>query len=271
MFEARLTQASVLKKLIEAVKDLVTQANFECSAKGISLQAMDSSHVSLVTMLLRADGFEHYRCDRNVTLGINLNAMSKILKCAGNEDKLTIKADDKGDTVTFMFEGEKQAKISDFELKLMDIESELLGIPEGDAEAVVKMPSGEFQRTCRDLTLLGDSKDNSTLGDTVKIAVSKDCVKFSVEGDMGSGNIQVMKTSDADTTEDDSVSISLNSPIEETFALRYLNLVTKATPLSKSVTLSLNSSLPLVIEYNLPSLGGLSFYLAPRIGDEDEE
>ena len=29
---------------------------------GISLQAMDNSHVALVALLMRQDGFEHYRC-----------------------------------------------------------------------------------------------------------------------------------------------------------------------------------------------------------------
>merc|ERR1712194_494274 len=53
----------------EAMKDLVTEANFDCSTTGISLQAMDSSHVSLVGLLLRADGFDHFRCDRNISLG----------------------------------------------------------------------------------------------------------------------------------------------------------------------------------------------------------
>jgi len=44
MFEARLAQASLLKKILESLKDLVTDANFDCSATGIALQAMDSSH-----------------------------------------------------------------------------------------------------------------------------------------------------------------------------------------------------------------------------------
>ena len=30
---------------------------------------MDSSHVSLVALSLRADGFAHYRCDRNISMG----------------------------------------------------------------------------------------------------------------------------------------------------------------------------------------------------------
>ena len=84
----------MLKKLIEAVKDLVTEANFDCSATGIALQAMDSSHVSLVAMQLKADGFEHYRCDRDMSIGMNMASLSKILKCANNDDVITIKAED---------------------------------------------------------------------------------------------------------------------------------------------------------------------------------
>ena len=41
---------------------------------------MDSSHVSLVSLLLRADGFEHYRCDRSLSMGMHLGNMAKMLK-----------------------------------------------------------------------------------------------------------------------------------------------------------------------------------------------
>lgn len=60
---------SVRLQVVEAIKDLIEDANFDCNNSGFSLQAMDSSHVSLVALSLRADGFEHYRCDRNVSMG----------------------------------------------------------------------------------------------------------------------------------------------------------------------------------------------------------
>jgi proliferating cell nuclear antigen len=180
MFEARLLQGSILKKLMEAIKDLVTDANFDCSSAGISLQAMDSSHVSLVSLFLRADGFAHYRADRSISLGINLASMSKILKCSGLEDIITLKADDNGDQVSFMFESPKLTRISHFSLKLMDIDSEHLGIPDTEYRCVVKMSSAEFQRICREIAIIGD---------TVKISASKDGIKFSVAGDMGTGKL----------------------------------------------------------------------------------
>ena len=60
--------------MVEAIKDLIEDANFDCNNSGFSLQAMDSSHVSLVALSLRADGFEHYRCDRNISMGADARA-----------------------------------------------------------------------------------------------------------------------------------------------------------------------------------------------------
>lgn len=75
MFEARLVQSSILKKVLEAIKELLNEATFDCSDSGIQLQAMDNSHVSLVSMNLRSDGFDKYRCDRNISMGMNLGRL----------------------------------------------------------------------------------------------------------------------------------------------------------------------------------------------------
>jgi len=258
MFEARLVQGSLLKKVLESIKDLVTDANFDCSGNGFALQAMDSSHVSLVALLLRADGFEHYRCDRNMTMGMNLSNMSKMLKCAGNEDIITMKADDTGDVVTFMFESPDQDKISDFELKLMDIDSEHLGIPDTEYAATVKMPSAEFARICRDL---------SSIGDTVTISVSKDGVKFATTGDIGQANITCRQNTSVD--KDNQTVIDLQEPVTLTFALRYLNSFTKATPLAPMVQLQMSKELPVVVQYLIADMGYVRYYLAPKIEDEE--
>jgi proliferating cell nuclear antigen len=93
---------------------------------------------------------------------------------------ITLKADDNGDTLTLMFESQKQDRISDFDLKLMSIESEHLGIPEQDYSAEVKMPAAEYQRICRDL---------ASIGDTVQINATKEGVKFTTTGDVGTANV----------------------------------------------------------------------------------
>ena len=79
MFEARLKQGHILKKVLDSIKDLVTDANFEADpVEGFKLQAMDSSHVSLVSLKLHKEGFEHYTCQNPLTMGMNLANMVRI-------------------------------------------------------------------------------------------------------------------------------------------------------------------------------------------------
>merc|ERR1712002_1268199 len=161
---------------------------------------------------------------------------------------------------SLVFESPNQEKVSDYELKLMDIDSEHLGIPETEYSCVIKMPSGEFARICRDL---------STFGESIIIACTKEGVKFSAMGDIGSANIKLAQSSSVDK-EEEAVSIDMQEPVTLTFACKYLNMFTKATPLSPQVSLSMSPDVPLVVEYKIGEVGHVRYYLAPRIGDEEE-
>jgi proliferating cell nuclear antigen len=99
-------------------------------------------------------------------------------------------------------------------MKLMDIDSEHLGIPDSEYQAIVRMPSAEFMRICKDLSSIGDTGTyicfwlvyavgyllllrmvgSSSCGlkhlpFVVVISVTKEGVKFSTSGEIGSANI----------------------------------------------------------------------------------
>merc|ERR1712111_20225 len=154
MFEARLIQGNLLKKVLESLKDLLNEATWDCADTGIQLQAMDNSHVSLVSVLLRADGFDKFRCDRQLSMGMNLTSMSKILRCAANDDIITIKAQDQADTVTFMFESPNQEKMADYEMKLMNLDQEHL---------VFQKPTTPQLSRCPQLNSKGSSRISASL------------------------------------------------------------------------------------------------------------
>ncbi|WVQ72730.1 proliferating cell nuclear antigen (pcna) [Cryptococcus sp. DSM 104548] len=185
MLEARVKQAVVLKKLLDAIKELVTDGNLDCSDEGIALQAMDNSHIALVSLKLEPEGFENYRCDRNMPLGVNLASLTKILKCAKDQDVVTLKASDDADALSLIFESPKEDRVGEYEMKLMDIDQEHLGIPDTEYDATVSMSSAEFARICRDLTVLGES---------VKIDCSKEGVTFSSDGEVGKGSVHLKQT-----------------------------------------------------------------------------
>ena len=70
----------------------------------------------------------------------------------------------------------------------MDIDSDTLGIPDTEYDVCVTMSSSEFARIVRDLSALGES---------VKIDVSKDGVRFAAEGEAANGNVLLKQSESA--------------------------------------------------------------------------
>jgi proliferating cell nuclear antigen len=70
-------------------------------------------------------------------------------------------------------------------MKLMDIDADTLGIPDTEYDARVTMLASEFTRIVRDLMSLGES---------VRIEVSKEGVRFASDGEAAQGNILLKQT-----------------------------------------------------------------------------
>ncbi|MCJ1402468.1 proliferating cell nuclear antigen [Xylographa trunciseda] len=233
--------------------------------------------------MLKAEAFSPFRCDRNIALGINLTSLTKVLRCAQNEDILTLKAEDAPDVVNLVFESAESDRLSEYDIKLMDIDQEHLGIPETEYAATITMPSAEFQKICRDLMALSESgKKTHDLSEPdsvlqprysadlalVAIEATKEGVKFACQGDIGNGSVTLRSHTNVEKPEQN-VEIELTEPVALTFSLKYLVNFCKASGLSSTVKLCLSNEVPLLVQYELSSNSYLRFYLAPKIGDEE--
>merc|ERR1739844_167154 len=162
------------------------------------------------------------------------------------------------DILNFQCESSDDDRIADFDLKLMQIESEHMEIPEQHYKVVARLPSGEFQKICKDL---------KEFGETMQVSASKEGIKFSVAGDVGAGNV-MLKPREAEKPED-RVTLTVHEPVTATFALRYLVTFAKAAPLCGTVELGLGPDAPLLVKYDLERSenGFMQFYLAPKIDE----
>jgi len=274
MFEAKLVKASLLKKIVDAIKDIIESAPFDIRNDALSLQAMDTSHVALVSLRLGRDLFEEFRCDRNVNIGLSMKNVAIALKCAGNDDTCMIRFDESGENtnILFSFLDEKSRRKQDITLKLMDIENENLGVPDQKYAAVVDMPASEFHRVVNDL---------SGFSDSICIKATKGQIQFEAVGGEHGGNL-VTYNSEQEVDEDEdmsddgkkkkkdmSVKITSTEDVKLGFSVKYLTQFAKATKLSERVRLSISNQSPIVVEYPIENDGTLKFYLAPKI-EEDE-
>lgn len=292
MFEASFTSGALWKKIVECMKDLVNEANLDCSPAGVTIQAMDSSHVALVHLLLHYDGFSHYSCERNQVLGVSMQNLSKILKITDNSDKLTLRHEDDGDVLVISTVSKDSTKASEFQMKLMEIEGASLGIPDLDYRNRVTLPASEFAKIVRDLAVLGD---------TVTVSLDRTGVKFSASGDIAEGYAFIRaggvdkvkpesgikgevkqeraeeddeapiatKIKEEVSEKDAAVEVTVEEPISLSFALRFFNIFGKGSVLADRVTLCFAKDSPCMVEYKLEGMGYLRFYLAPKLDDTD--
>merc|ERR1711908_243 len=190
--------------------------------------------------------------------GMNVESLSKVFKICGPTDSLKLRWQNDADTLNFQCENSEDDRIADFDLKLMQIESGHMEIPEQQYKVVAKLPSAEFQRICRDL---------KEFGETMHVKASKEGITFSVKGDVGAGNV-MLKPREAEKPEE-KVSLTVHEPVTATFALRYLVNFAKAAPLSGAVELGLGPDAPILVKYDLERSenGFMQFYLAPKIDE----
>ena len=153
---------------------------------------MDTSHVALVSLNLSMEGFESYRCDSNVVLGVNIANLSKVMKLADPSDSITLKADQDPSTLKLVFENPKTQKSTEFNLNLISLDVEHLSIPDTDYSSLITINSGEFSRITKELQSLSDS---------ITIVTNPEFVQLSVEGQAGSGFIK-LTANDSDRKED---------------------------------------------------------------------
>merc|ERR1712179_197950 len=182
---------------------------------------------------------------------------SKAKKNRVKEEAGSDEEEGSGDDDEMQDEGEKKKtsnkirgpiqKKQTYELRLMDLDVEQLGIPEQDYQATFTMPSSEFTKIVKDLLIIGES---------VTIDVKKSSVTFKAE---------------AIGDNDEAFELEVNDPIELSFATQYLKKFTAAGPLSRDVTIALSPDVPMVISYEVEDFGHLKYFLAPKIDDDDDE
>jgi len=255
---AKLTTAGTLRLIIDAVKDLVKEVNFDVNETGMQVQCMDSSNVGMVHLMMRESAFEEFECDKPFTMGVNVESLFKVLRMCGPTDRIIMTAGGKvaENRLHFEFESESEGRVADFEMNTMSIEAEPVGVPDNAPDVKVTLPSSELKKTIHDL---------KEFGDALRVTTTKDGITFNAEGDIGTGNVLLKPR--AGTKVDDPLAITGDAEIDMRFGMRYVNLFTRATGLSKSCEFALKQNEPFRLKYYLEeeSHGFIEFLLAPKL------
>lgn len=255
LFEIKTVQSGAFRTLIEALKEILTEANLEFDSQGIKVMAVDETHTVLVYLRLHADRFENFFCPVKHVLGVNMIYLFKLIKTMGNSDSLTLYLPASNpNKLGIRMENSEKSTVTNYYLKLFDTDVEDIQIPSLNFTSIIHMPSVDLQKICRDMNALGEKLD-------VEITSSSSDLIFKCVGDfaeqetiISENNNQMKVHKGANAT---------NEIVQGIFQLKHLVLFTKCTSLCPSIELYLKNDYPLILKYTVANLGEVKLVLAP--------
>jgi proliferating cell nuclear antigen PCNA len=246
----------IFAAIFQNMKLFSDNVNICLDESGLSIQAMDAGHVSVVELSMPNDWFDSYSIDESTTIGINSVILHKILSTRDKSQDIELETTGDPDKMLIRFTSDNSAVFDKtFEVPLMDIDVDVMNIPAIEYEAEFSLPSANFNNLMNQLKMFGENMDIDCSEDKILLyASSQDCGKMSVE----------IKIDDLNA-----FSINEGERLEMSFSLNYLHNISQFHKLTKEVELKFKREYPIQVLYNLGSTDAtLRFYLAPKITDE---
>jgi len=241
------------------MKLFTEQINIMFEEERVYIQAMDSARVSIFEIDIKSTWFDKYERTEaaNLCLGINASILYKILNTRDKSQELTITYDeDESDKLSIQFSSPNKAIFDkNFIIPLIDIDEQLMQIPESDSHAEIVINATNFANIINQLRLFGDTIDISCSEEQILLCSnSVDCGKMTVE----------IKMDDLDE-----FSINDGASLKLSFSLTQVHNICMYHKISKDVKIKWINDFPMQISYAIDNdLMNLRFYLAPKISDD---
>lgn len=249
----RTIQASAIRTLSEALKEVLTDVNIHFDKTGFRIMSIDTKKIAFVHLKLEAEKFTNYYCPTQFTIGVNMLSLHKLLKTISNSDIITLYIEkDNEHKLGIKIENAEKKIRSTSRLKLLDLDEEGLSIPDIIFDSVFNMPCVDFQKHCRDL---------ATISEMVEIYSKGDVFTMYANGDFAEQEIQIGE----ETEESKSKKPSLIGK----YPLKYLNLFCKSSGLCPTIEIYLKETYPVILVYSVANLGSVRFGLAPKLEKEE--
>jgi proliferating cell nuclear antigen len=223
---------------------------------------MDKSHTILVHLMLEAKNFEVYECKMDkIIIGVNMFHLFKLINTIDNDDTLTIyieEADYTDGIVQYLglkFENGdiKQHKIQ--KLRLIEPDNEELAIPDVTFSSVINLPSVDFQKIIRDLSCISEKIE-------IKCVTTNEGAELIFKCSGGFAHAEIRRAECDGNME--FVKKQENSKIiQGEFSLKNLGYFIKCTNLCNQIEMYLDNNMPVIVKYNVASLGPMKLALAP--------
>jgi proliferating cell nuclear antigen PCNA len=222
------------------------------------IQGMDKAHVCLFEITLQKDWFKEYQppySEETETVSIDSNIFCNILSMIEDGQTLCLWYDFEGESEQFNIDfisgnAEKVVFNKLFNIPLIEIDAELLNIPEVEYDVDFTIKAKKICEIASQMLVFGDVINIKCQSDEMFI-----CSK-GVNGEM------IVKMSIDNLTE---YSISEGECMDVCYSLTYMSKMCMTSKLSQDIEFGISAEYPMRIKYNFGNGSRALFFIAPKV------
>jgi len=257
-------KAKAFTTMFQNMKLFCEHINLMFEPHRLYAQGMDSSHISVFEIFIPSGWFDEYWQEGNSVIGINTHHLFRILNTREENQQINIEyTDSDSDKLFLHFVSSKASFDKHFELPLVELEFEMMEIPDVDYQAEFSLASSNFA------SIVGQLKQ---FGADLHIMCNEQELRLTAKSNE-SGNMSVIVPIDDLTL----FAINEGETLNISFSLTHLHNICAFHKVSDGINLKISENYPLKTTYLLEPAGEdeddeqkarIVVFLAPRMGDE---
>lgn len=242
--------ARIWRYMVSSIEKIIEEGVFIVTDEGLSLRALDTSHIAMVDLFYPRDAFDEYDVpEGESTFGVSFKEFTRVLRRAGKEDNLIIESDEARISVTFTALGRG---VRTFRIPQAMLTYEKLGEPRIEYTVHAKMMGTTFREVIRDLEVIGEAI-------TFQAVEGRDVLILRAVGDIESGEVEL-------SVEDGTlVDFRADSPDSATYTMEYFSNMRPAAQAADMVGIHYAADAPIRVDMEYAGGGRLTFYVSPRL------
>jgi proliferating cell nuclear antigen len=250
-------QIQPIRNTITAIKDILTDATITYTKDGMKIINFDKTHTILVNVILHAKKFEQYICHpEKIIICANTLHLFRVISTMSNDDTLSmyIENSDYHDGIVshlgLQYDNGDIKQCYCQKLKLIDPDTEELVVPDVEYSTIITLPTTDFQKIIRDLNGISDRIEIKSVGNDLIFSCEGNFASSKIYRSESDGNMNFIQKPDASVV------------FQGEFSLKSLSHFIKCTPLCSHLEMYLGNDLPLIVKYDIASLGEIRLALA---------
>lgn len=256
---ANAKKAEAFCQIFNNLKELCEVITLRFSDDQIYIQGMDMSHVALYEIQLKKYWFDAYNLEETDCrlISISQDILSRVLSMRQKNQVILINFEGNPDKLNIEFKNLKPTQKEfpkEYALPLMEVESELLDIPEVEYEV-------DFSIKAKTFGLLVGQLMN--FDESISMNFTESCIRFSASGD-SFGKMSVDLYSDKTEYVEEFV-ISEDCELNISFSLKYIHSFCQFDKLSETIDLHFSENYPMQLKYDMGNESYIRFMLAPKL------